>query len=204
MMSGRATGSIRETQERVRLPRLVLALVGFVFALALLPAAGAAASGKTIPDVKILFNRAVKIVRADPCCSQAVMLEADGITSGPLPTRSASGIDEWRFVFDNGPSNNPAVLSAFVNYGPPPDEFGPVSTSENPFLQDRQIPKAPAMTLKRAVKLLEDVVGLPFFNVTLRNPLSPTITYNPLYIFQIVTGQFVAVDTVTGRVFPFS
>jgi hypothetical protein len=179
-------------------------LVGFVLTSALMPVSSAAASSKTIPDVKVLFPRAVKIVRAadPPTFSNAVMLEAEGTTGG-LPTTSASGIDRWRFVFDNQPSG-PPFRSAFISYGPPPLAFGPVIGNPSPFLEDREIPKAPAMTLKQAVRRLQDAgFTNAFLNVTLRSPLAQ-ITFNPLYIFGFANSQFVAVDTVTKQVFPFS
>ena len=185
--------------------RVVLALVGFVLTAALMPVSSAAASRKTIPDVKVLFHHAVKIVhRTDPpTFSNAVMLEAEGTTGG-VPTTSASGIDRWRFVFDNQPSGPQFPRTAFISYGPPPLGFGPVIGNPSPFLEDRRIPKAPAMTLKRAVKLLQDAgFTNAFLNVTLRSPIAQ-ITFNPLYIFGFGNNQFVAVDTKTRQVFPFS
>jgi hypothetical protein len=201
----RAIVNKRGVATRSSLSRAVLVLVGFVLTAALMPVSSAAASRKTIPDVKVLFHRAVKIVRATdpPTFSNAVMLEAEGTTGG-VPTTSASGIDRWRFVFDNQLSGPQFPRSAFISYGPPPLAFGPVTGNPSPFLEDRQIPKAPAMTLKRAVKLLQGAGFTDaFLNVTLRSPIAQ-ITFNPLYIFGFGNNQFVAVDTVTKQVFPFS
>jgi hypothetical protein len=201
----RAIVNIRGMVTRFSLSRAVLVLIGFVLIAALMPVSSAAASPKTIPDVKVLFQRAVKIVRATdpPTFSNAVMLEAEGTTCG-VPTTSASGIDRWRFVFDNQPSGPQFPRSAFISYGPPPAGFGPVIGNPSSFDEDLQIPKAPAMTLKQAVKRLQDAgFTNPFLNVTLRRPLAQ-ITFNPLYIFGFGTGQFVAVDTVTKQVFPLS
>ena len=197
----RAMVNIRGVVPRLSLSRAVLGLVGFVLIAALLPVSSAAAAPPTSPDVKVLFHRAVKIVRATdpPTFSDAVMLEAEGTTGG-VPTTSASGIDRWRFVLDNQPS---APRSAFISYGPPPLAFGPVIGNPFAFDEDLPIPKAPAMTLKQAVKRLQDAgFTNAFLNVTLRRPLAQT-TFNPLYIFGLENNGFVAVDTVTKQVFPF-
>ncbi len=200
MMRRKAMVNVDETAERFRMPRLVLAFVGLILTLALLPVSGAAASSKTTPDVKVLFHRAVKLVRATPNFSQAVMLEAVGTPSGSADATSASDIDIWQFVFDNTSSGN-VFLSAEVFYGPPPMEFGPVIGRLGLFFGDRQMPKAPAMTLKQAVKRLQDAGFVsPFLAVSLRNPLTQTIS-DTLYIFSFSSGAQVAVDTVTRQVF---
>ena len=200
----RAIVNIRGVVPRFSLSRAVLVLVGFVLIAALMPVSSAAAARKTIPDVKVLFHHAVKIVRATdpPTFSNAVMLEAEGTTGG-VPTTSASGIDRWQFVFDNQPSCPQFPCSAFISYGPPPLAFGPVIGNPSIFVEDHLIPKAPAMTLKQAVKRLQDAgFTNAFLNVTLRNPVAQ-ITLNPLYIFGLENNGFVAVDTVTKQVFPF-
>ena len=109
---------VGNTQFHVRVAgtqRRLLSLLAVAATLLLIPVSGArAVAGKTIPDVKVLFPQAVKIVRATPGFSNAVMLEADGTTSSGLPTTSSTGIDQWRFVFQNGESGSP-FLSAFIH-----------------------------------------------------------------------------------------
>ena len=95
---------------------LRLAAVPLGLALLLVPASSmAAANGaaKAIPDVTVLFGRAVKIVRGTnpPTFAGAIVLEADGMTrggqcsamgcSGGRGTTTATGIVSWRFVFNN-------------------------------------------------------------------------------------------------------
>ena len=201
----RAMVNIRGVVPRFSLSRAVLVLVGFVLIAALMPVSSAAAARKTIPDVKVLFHRAVKIVRATdpPTFSNAVMLEAEGD-------------DRWRthhVCIRHRPLavrvRQPAVLPAislqrvYLLDGPPPLAFGPVIGNPSIFVEDHLIPKAPAMTLKQAVKRLQEAgFTTAFLNVTLRNPVAQ-ITLNPLYIFGLENNAFVAVDTVTKQVFPF-
>jgi hypothetical protein len=127
------------------------------------------------------------------------MYEADGVPRGNRGTTSAQGIVSWRFVLRN---SGPKFASVTLAYGPAPRGFGKVIGHRSPFLEDVVIPKAPSMTLTRAVSLLRKAGNRkPFFNVTLRNPLGPKRS-NPLYIFGFPGQRFVAVDTVTGRVRP--
>ena len=180
---------------------------------AVVPASGVLAAGvasKPIPDVTVLFGRAVTKIRNTnkPTYSRAVVLEADGLTRGskcnPLgcgggrAVSSAAGVVGWRFVFDNQPSRT-RFRSATLFYGPSPKRFGPVKGYGSPFVEDVIIRRAPRMTLTRAVTVLRRAgFRKPFYNVTLRNPLGPKKS-NPLYIFGFANG-FVDVDTVTGRV----
>jgi hypothetical protein len=184
-----------------------------VAGLALAPAPAALASGKpaaAIPDVTTLFGRAVKIVRGTrrPTFARAVVLEADGITRGGECTTmgcfggsgvtSAAGVIAWRFVFDNQPSNL-RIRSATIFYVPQPKHFGKVTGYRAPFLNDVDIPRAPRMTLPKAIALLRRAGHRGrFFNVALRNPLGPTSSH-VLYIFGLA-HQFVSVDTVTEQV----
>lgn len=185
--------------------------------LALLPVSAVPAAGRStaaIPDVTVLFGRAVTTVRNTqrPTYAHAVVLEADGITrggqcstmgcSGGRGVKDASGVVSWRFVFDNQSSHS-RFASATVAYGPAPKAFGKVNGNPSPFLEDVVIAKAPRMTLSRAVTLLRRAGhSTPFFNVTLRNPLGPKAS-KPLYIFGFAHGEFVAVNTVTNKVAPF-
>jgi hypothetical protein len=168
-----------------------------------------------VPDVTVLFGRAVKTIQNTrrPTFARAVVLEADGITrggrctpggcSGGRGTMSASGFVSWRFVFNNQLSRS-RFKSATLTYGPPPKAFGPVRGFVAPFTEDVNIPRAPRMTLGQAVTLLRRAGQRgQLFNVTLRNPLGPSKS-NPLYIFGVAGNNHFAVDTVTKRVRPFS
>jgi len=169
----------------------------------------------TVPDVTVLFGRAVKTIQNTrrPTFAHAVVLEADGITrggrctplgcSGGRGTMSASGFLSWRFVFAN-PSSRSRFKSATLTYGPPPKAFGPVRGFVPSFEEDVNIPRAPRMTLGQAITLLRRAGHRgELFNVTLRNPLGPRKS-NPLYIFGFAGNNYFAVDTVTKRVRPFS
>ena len=102
----------------------------------------------------------------------------------------------WQFVMRNGGRR---FASVTVSYGPPPKRFGRVIGHLSPFLEDVVIPRAPKMTLTRAVSVLRRAGHRkPFFNVTLRNPLGPK-RGNPLYIFGYPGRDFIAVDTVKVR-----
>jgi hypothetical protein len=168
-----------------------------------------------VPDVTVLFGRAVKTIQNTrrPTFAHAVVLEADGITRGGRctpggcrggrGTTSASGFVSWRFVFNNQGSRS-RFRSATLTYGPPPKTFGPVRGFVPEFQEDVNIPRAPRMTVGQAVTLLQRAGHRgQFFNVALRNPLGPKRS-NPLYIFGFAGNNHVAVDTVTKRVRPFS
>jgi hypothetical protein len=115
----------------------------------------------------------------------------------------ASGITNWRFVFDNQKTNGSKFFSAFVDYTAE-DGFGKVKGVESPFLEDWRISEAPRMTLEEAVSLLRDAGYTdPFANVTLRRPILQEGKTPPLYIFGFNGDTYVAVDTKSGRVEPF-
>lgn len=173
------------------------------------------AHASAIPDITVLFGRAVKTVQntRPPTFARAVVLEADGITrggvctpmgcSGGRGTTTASGVVSWRFVFNNQPSRS-RFRSATITYGPPPRGFGAVKGFVSPFVEDVVIPRAPRLTLTQAVALLRRAGHRdPFFNVTLRNPLGPRKS-NPLYIFGFAGNEYIAVNTVTKQVRPFA
>jgi hypothetical protein len=168
-----------------------------------------------VPDVTVLFGRAVKTIQNTrrPTFARAVVLEADGITrggrctpggcGGGQGTTSASGFVSWRFVFNNQASKS-RFRSATLTYGPPPKAFGPVRAFVPEFDEDVNIPRAPRMTLGQAVTLLRRAGHRgKFFNVALRSPLGPRKS-NPLYIFGFAGNSQFAVNTVTKRVQPFS
>jgi hypothetical protein len=151
------------------------------------------------PDVTVLFGRALRKVRAThrPLFSRARVFEADGSTADRRPTSSASGINRWRFVFDNTASHS-KYLSATLTYRA--GRLRTVVGIKQPFLEDVAISKAPTMTLATAVKRLRGAGYKRSFRfVTLRRPLGPR-TVNTLYLFGLSNGTDVAVDTVTGRV----
>lgn len=190
---------------RLRVQFVAVAAVALCVAVASPGVALARRPSSTVPDVTVLFKRAVRIVRATnrPRFARAVVLEADGVTRGGRPTRSASGIVRWRFIFDNQPSHS-RFRSATIFYGPPPRRFGRIRGYRSPFLEDRVIPKAPRMTLRQAVARLQRAgYRRAFFNVTLRDPLGPGVRH-ALYIFGFGSGRYVGVDTVTRRVAPLS
>lgn len=162
---------------------------------------GAAPPRASTPDVTVLFPRALRLVRQSnrPTFSHAVMYEVDGLTRSGRGTTSAQGIVSWQFVMRN---NGPRFPSVTVAYGPPPKRFGPVIGHRSFVLEDVVIARAPKMTLTRAVSLLRRAGHRrPFVAVTLRNPLGPK-PGNPLYIFGYPGRNFIAVDTVTGKVRP--
>ncbi len=167
----------------MRLPRrnVVLALTACAVAVGVFALPAGADYGGPLPKFHNLFRHAVKKVRAKPKFARAVMLEVDGTTAGQ-PVKHARGIVKVRFVFNNQ------------------------GTPHSPFVEDRQIPHAPRMTLKNAVTLLRKAgYDARFSNVTLRKPLEKHKTH-PLYIFGLgkKSQTYVAVDTVTGKVHPLS
>lgn len=190
---------------RTHLVALAVTSFALVGALAL-PAA--ADYGGPLPSFRNLFRGAVDKLHAKPTFKNAVMLEADGQTKGHRAVKHARGIVRVRFVFDNQGTRGSKFASAYVNYGPPPNLFGKVHGVKSPFLEDRQIPHPPKMTLKNAVRRLRRAgYHDKFSNVTLRKPLTKNRHTHVLYIFGLGTGQdqpYVAVDTKTGKVAPIS
>jgi hypothetical protein len=175
---------------------------------------GPSAHASAAPDITVLFGRAVKTIRNTrrPLYARALVYEADGITrggrctpmgcSGGRGATTAAGIVSWRFVFDNYPSHS-RFKSATLTYGPAPRGFGPVRGFVPAFAEDVVIPRAPKLALNQAIGLIRRAGHRgPFFNVTLRNPLGPRKS-NPLYIFGFAGHEYVAVNTVTKRVFPY-
>jgi len=194
----RGTPTIRA---RAVVAGLVLAITGLILVAVPGSVAASASRRATIPDVTVLFGRAVHVVRrtSRPTFARAVVLEVDGVTRGGKKVTTAAGIIEWRFVFDNQLSRS-RFSSATIVYGPRPAKFGKVNGYRQPFLEDLRLSKAPKMTLAAAVARLKQAgFSKGFFNVTLRKPVARR-RLNPLYIFTIGAGRFVAVDTVTKRV----
>jgi hypothetical protein len=192
----------------MKLSRTSAALSVFVVCLAagLLALPASADYGGQLPTFKHLFNQAVQKARANPKFKRAVMLEVDGYTKNRQPVRRARGIVRVRFVFNNQGTPHSKFDSAYLRYGPPPNLFGAVHGVGEPFLEDRQIPHAPNMSLQHAVKDLRHAgFHQKFTDVTLRKPLEQGKTH-PLYIFGLGKkgDRFVAVDTVTHTVRPIS
>lgn len=191
---------------------IALALCGVMSALSFLRASGVVASphsSTAVPDVTVLFARALKVARSSRAFSRAAVLEADGISRGGScspaecfggsATTSASGVVAWRFVFQNQTKGS-RYASATLAYGPPPNGFGSLVGHVPPFVQDVVIPRAPKMTLGEAIALMRRAgYRQPFADVTLRNPLGPTRS-DPLYIFGSANNTFVGVDTRTRKV----
>ena len=170
---------------------------------------------RTIPDVSVLFPQAVKRVRqtGHGTFARTTVLEADGITHGGQcgnagctdgqPVATAGGIVAWRFVFQN-PTPHSRYASVTLSYGPLPKRFGRVTGHVESFLEDVRIARAPRMTVAKAVSLLRHAgYRRTFSSVTLRRPLGPR-RINPLYIFSLTDGRYVAVDTRTGMVRPLT
>lgn len=161
--------------------------------------AGASSARATKLDVTVLFDRAVAKVRAKPDFAKAVMLEAEGRPAGDRAVESAKKIVDWEFVLDNQDTRGSPFASVSLSYKRS-SGFGSVQGHKSPFLDDLLIKKAPRMTLKDAVSLLEDAGYRDgFFNVTLRNPLGPDSS-SPLYIFEVAGHSFVSVNTKTEAV----
>jgi hypothetical protein len=184
-------------------PRVLIACLVLAAAVAAAPATASAPSRAKGRDVTVLFGQALSKVRADPDFAKAVMLEADGTPNGNKPVDNAGQIASWRFVLDNQRTQGSDFASVTISYRRS-SGFGTPDGNPSPFLDDVQMPKAPKMTLKRAVSLL-DKAGFRdgFENVALRDPLGPDSTA-PLYIFGLADNSFVGVNTKTGKVKPLS
>ncbi len=198
-----------------RYRRLAVLLVLVAAPIAPWPATSTAGAtsrhAQAIPDLTALFGPALERVRQSDhgTFSRATLLEADGITRGGgctdagctdgRPVARAAGIVAWRFVFQNATPHS-RYQSVTLVYGPAPKRFGRVRGHSQPFLEDVSIARAPEMTVARAVSLLHRAgYRRKFLDVTLREPLGPK-PVNPLYIFTLTNGHYVAVDTRSGKV----
>jgi hypothetical protein len=161
-------------------------------------AAALFALAASAPDVTVLARRAGKLVRAEPSFRKAVLLEADGAPATYGDTvKTADGIVKWRFVFNNQESGDKyKSATVFAVRG----KFGKVQGHPDPFLEDQEITRIPAMTLPQAIGRLHKAHYTHGFSaVTLREPIYPGVTH-PEYIFTMAGGKYVAVDTQTGKV----
>jgi hypothetical protein len=179
--------------------RSLITLLGVVMLIAILPGAGVAK--QPTPDVKALIPKAIDLVTT--AYPGALWLEAEGLPADGELASSAEDIVQWQFVFST-PESQP-IWSAVVTYGPPPDEFSPVRGKVGLFTGAIVMDKAPSMTLKGAVKLLQRAGHTDAFDgVVLMHPLVAEAV-NPRYLFQFtrpLTGQHhIAVDCLTKEVF---
>jgi hypothetical protein len=150
-------------------------------------------------DVTKLFDSALAKVRANPDFADSVMLEADGTSARNKPVDGVAQVTNWRFVLQNSTQGSDfASVTIDWTRG---EGFAKPKGYEQPFLEDVVIRRAPKMTLREAIKRLNDSGTHDFRNVTLRRPLGPERT-PPLYIFGVNNGKFIAVDTKTGDVEP--
>lgn len=168
-------------------------------ALAALAAATLAAAS---PGVTTLAQRATKLLHSNAAYRKAVLLEAEGSPEKPgRPVKTADRIVTWRFVFDNQKTGNKfKSVSITATHG----MLGTPKGSTSPFLQDQIIRPIPTMTLTTAVHLLNTAGWTKgFYAVTLRKPLYPGVK-DVEYIFAMVGGKIVAVDTQTRKVHKLS
>jgi hypothetical protein len=172
--------------------------------LVLVPAAMAGlAAGAPYPNA--LIGQATKMVRAKAGFSKAVLLEADGTPKAGTKVKTAMGIVNWRFVYNNQLSPGFTFRSAALYYKN--GKFGRFAPNKSPFVEDRNISTVPKMTLATAIQKLRKAGHTgPFGAVTLRYPLGPGFT-ETLYIFTFGSGNdqtYWSVGTKTGKVKPLS
>lgn len=171
-------------------------LVAATAALALLAAAPGLAGPSPYPNA--LIQKATKMVRAKPGFSKAVLLEADGTPKAGTKVKTAAGIVNWRFVYNNQGTKGSKFRSAALYYRN--GKFGRFARHTDPFVEDKNIPVVPKMTLATAISKLRAAGHTqPFGAVTLRYPLMGWS--EPLYIFGFGAGYW-TVGTKTGKVKP--
>ena len=159
------------------------------------------AGSSSAPYPNALIGQATTMVRGTAGFSKAVLLEADGTPkSGKVTT--ATGIVNWRFVYNNQSTPKSKFRSAFIPYKN--GKFGAVVGKKAPFVEDRNLAPVPKMTLATAIaKLRAAGHKKPFGAVTLRYPLGPGFE-EPLYIFDFGSSEYWSVGTKTGKVKPIS
>jgi hypothetical protein len=138
------------------------------------------------------------LLHSQAAFKKAVFLEAEGTPANPRrAVKTGDLIITWRFVFDNQPTRDKyksVTLTAKRGL------LGTPKGNAQPFISDQPINPIPSMTLTRAVVLLKGAgYTKGFYAVTLREPLYPGVK-NPEYIFAVVGGKTVSVDTDTGKV----
>jgi hypothetical protein len=180
---------------------LVKPFLAFSFAALILVAPGLAGS-TSVPYPNALIAQATAMVRAKAGFSKAVLLEADGTPKAGTKVKTATGIVTWRFVYNNQSTPRFKFRSAALYYEN--GKFGRFTATKSPFVEDRNIPVVPKMTLATAIaKLRAAGHTKPFGAVTLRYPLGPGFN-ETLYIFGLGSGEYWSVGTKTGKVKPMS
>ena len=140
-------------------------------------------------------------VRADPEFELAKMLEAQGTPNVRGRVHGTGRLTDWWFVFVN-PVRRSEFASVTIEWHRG-EGFTKPKGHRDPWLEDVILDRAPKLTLRKAVALLEDAgYDRGFYDVVLRNPLGPT-RGRPLYIFRL-KRKYVAVDTKTHEVAPIS
>jgi hypothetical protein len=171
-------------------------------AAALIMVAPGLAGSSAAPYPNALIAQATQMVRAKAGFSKAVLLEADGTPKARTKVTTATGIVNWRFVYNNQSTPEFKARSAFLFYSN--GKFGRFVSSKSPFVEDRNIPTVPKMTLATAVAKLRAAGHTQAFGAaTLRYPLGPGFK-EPLYIFSFASGKYWSVGTRTGKVKPIS
>lgn len=163
----------------------------------------ALAASAATPDVTVLLRRATTLVHSKAQFKKAVLLEADGTTGSGKKVTKATGIVNWRFVFNNQGTQGSKYASLFIKVRS--GKLGKITGNRGPFLEDQMIYTVPKMTLTQAVlKLRRAGYRSGFYNVTLRKPLFPGVT-EASYFFGFgsqAKHPFVRVGTRTGKVQP--
>ena len=166
---------------RVAVPAVAAAVAASLAGAASSSSRLGSTNGGGYRDVTKLIPEATLRVRAKPGFSKAVLLEADGSTTGNRQTTSATGITRWRFVYNDQGTPNFKYRSAFLYYAR--GRFGRIVANRSPFVEDLNIPRVPKMTLVTAVaKLRAAGYRSGFSNVTLRHPIAGRPGPEPLYI----------------------
>ena len=148
-----------------------------------------------------LFDRAVERVRSNPEFELAKMLEAQGTPKRRGRIHGTGPLANWWFVFVN-PVRRSEFASVTIEWHRG-EGFTKPKGHRDPWLEDVILDRAPKLTLREAVSLLEDAgYDRGFYDVVLRNPLGPT-RGQPLYIFTL-KRKHVAVNTKTREVAPIS
>lgn len=136
-------------------------------------------------------NIAVRLVQEQ--YPQAKLYEVDATPSDSSVT-DPEKFDLLRVVFQN--ENNSTVFIRSTGWG----TFGEPTLIPEPWLEDVVINWPVEMTLEEAIGLKNAAgFGGPSANMTLRNPLGPTLS-NPCYIFGYPGKAYVFVDTITKKV----
>jgi hypothetical protein len=176
-------------------PILAAAALALVLAA---PSLAGLASGAPYPQT--LIQKATTTVRSKALYKKAILLEADGTPERGKMVKTADGIVNWRFVYDNQVTGTKfKTVFMYATDGHLRQPKG----NRSIFEEDRRITKLPKMTLAQAITKLRKAGHRQSFGaVTLRFPLGPGFN-ETLYIFTIPSGnnvKFWSVGTKTGKV----